>query len=59
MFRWTTKAQRNTSARTRNALDFSPGDQFATNKAIPFLIQDVPLPKMIESPQDKQFLCMG
>jgi hypothetical protein len=52
MFRWTNHAQRGLAGRTLNHLDFSPCDHLAANKAIPFLIERVPWPELIESSQD-------
>ena len=52
MFRWTNHAQRGLAACALNHLDFSPCDHLAANKAIPFLIERVPLPELIESSQD-------
>jgi hypothetical protein len=52
MFRRTNHAQRGLAAWALNHLDFSPCDHLAANKAIPFLIDRVPLPKLIESSQD-------
>jgi hypothetical protein len=51
-FRRTNQAQRSLAARALNHLDFSPCDHLAANKAIPFLIERVPLPKLIDAPQD-------
>jgi hypothetical protein len=52
MFRWTNHAQRGLAAYALNHLDFSPCDHLAANKAIPFLIERVPLPEQIESSHD-------
>ena len=52
MFRWTNYAQRGLAACALNHLDFSPCDHLAANKAIPFLIERMPLPELIESSQD-------
>ena len=48
MFRRTNEAQRGASACTLNHLDLSAGDDFTTKQAVPFLIQEMPLPKVIE-----------
>jgi hypothetical protein len=48
MVGWTNEAQREVALCTFTHLDFSAGNYFATNKAVPFLIQEVPLPKLIE-----------
>jgi hypothetical protein len=52
MFRWTHHAERGLAARALNHLDFSPCDHLAANKAIPFLIERLPLSELIESSQD-------
>jgi hypothetical protein len=52
MFRWTNYAQRGLAACAVNHLDFSPCDHLTANKAIPFLIERVPLSELIESLQD-------
>ena len=59
MFRWTNYAQHGRAAWALNHLDFSPCDHLATNKAIPLLIERVPLPELIESSQDKQLFFVG
>jgi len=59
MFRWTNYPQRGIAACAFNHLDFSPCDHLAANKAIPFLIERVPLPELIESSQDIQFFFVG
>jgi hypothetical protein len=51
-FRWTNYAQRGLAACALNHVDLATCDHFATNKAIPFLIERVPLPELIESSQD-------
>jgi hypothetical protein len=51
MFCWTNHPQRGLAARALNHLDPSPRDHLAANKAIPFLIDRMPLPKPIESSQ--------
>jgi hypothetical protein len=52
IFRWTNYAQRGLAACALNHLDFATCDHLAANKAIPFLIERVPLPELIESSQD-------
>ena len=52
VFRWTNHAQRGLAACALNHLDFSPCDHLAANKAIPFLIERMPLPELIEPSQD-------
>ena len=52
MFRWTNNPQRGLAACALNHLDLSPRDHLAANKAIPFLIERVPPPKLIEPSQD-------
>jgi hypothetical protein len=52
IFRWTNYAQRGLVACALNHLDFSPCDHLAAHKAIPFLIERMPLPELIESAQD-------
>jgi hypothetical protein len=52
MFRWTHHAERGLAARALNHLDFSPCDHLAANKAIPFLIERLPLSELIEPSQD-------
>jgi hypothetical protein len=52
MFRWTNEAPRSLAACALNHVNFSPCDHLAANKAIPFLIERVPLPELIESSQD-------
>ncbi len=59
MFRRTNDAQRPVSMCASNHLDFPPGDDFAANEAITFLIQPVPLPELIESLQRLQFFFIG
>lgn len=59
MFRGTNDAQGPVSTCAPNHLDFPPGDDFAANEAITFLIQGVPLPELIESLQDIQFFFIG
>jgi hypothetical protein len=51
-FRWTNHPQRGLAACALNHLDLSPCDHLPANKAIPFLIERVPLPKLIEPSQD-------
>jgi len=52
MFRWTNRAQRGLAACVVNHLDFSPRDHLAANKAIPLLIERMPLPEPIKSAQE-------
>jgi hypothetical protein len=59
MFRRTAEAYLGVSMCVANHVDLSPGDHFAANKAIAFLIQRVPLPEFIDSSQDVQFFFIG
>jgi len=52
MFRWTNQPKQGLAARALNHLDLAPRDHLAANKAIPLLIERVPLPKLIEPSQD-------
>ena len=49
MFCWTNYAQWGRAACAFNYLDLAPCNHLAANKAIPFLIEGVPLPELIES----------
>jgi hypothetical protein len=40
-------------------VDFPAGDDFAANQAITFLVQRMPLPELIESLQEAQFVSIG
>ena len=55
----TNQAKLRASTCVANHQDFPPGDHFAANKTIPFLIQGVPLPELIDSSQDVQFFFIG
>ena len=46
----TDHTQRTCSTRAANNLNFPAGDERATNKAITFLLQRIPLPELIEPP---------
>jgi hypothetical protein len=59
MLRRTDEAQLGVSMCVANHLDFPPGNHFAANKAIAFLIQGAPLPELIDSSQDVQFFFIG
>jgi hypothetical protein len=59
VFRGADDAQRGVSICALNHLDFPSSEDFAANKAIPFLIEGMPLPELIESSQDIQFFCVG
>ena len=52
MFCWTNDPQRSLAHSALNHLDLSPCDHFAANEAIPFLIERMPLPEVIEPSQD-------
>jgi hypothetical protein len=52
MFCWTNDPQRSLARPALNHLDLSPYDHLAANKAIPLLIEGVPLPELIEPSQD-------
>ena len=59
VFRGANDAQRGVSICALNHLNFPSSEDFAANKAIPFLIQGMPLPELIESSQDIQFFRVG
>jgi len=59
VFRGANDAQRGVSICALNHLNFPSSKDFAANKAIPFLIQGMPLPELIELSQDIQFFCVG
>jgi hypothetical protein len=59
VFRGANDTQRDVSICAPNHLDFASSEDFAANKAIPFLIQGMPLPELIESTQDIQFFRVG
>jgi hypothetical protein len=59
VFRGANDAQRGVSIGALNHLNFPSSEDFAANKAIPFLIQGMPLPELIESSQDIQFFFVG
>ena len=59
VFRRTNDTQRGISIRALNHLDFTSSEDFTANKAIPFLIQRMPLAELIESSQDIQFFFVG
>ena len=59
VFGRTDDTQRGVSICALNHLDFPSSKDFAANKAIPFLIQRMPLAELIESSQDIQFFFVG
>jgi hypothetical protein len=59
VFRGANDTQRGVSICALYRLDFTSSEDFTANKAIPFLIQGMPLPELIESSQDIQFFCVG
>jgi hypothetical protein len=59
MFRRANDTQRGVSICALNHLDFTSSEDFAANKAIPFLIQGMPPAELIEASQDIQFFCVG
>jgi hypothetical protein len=59
VFRRANDTQRGVSICALNHLDFPSSEDFAANKAIPFLIQGMPLAELIESSQDIQFFFVG
>ena len=54
-FRWTSEPQRTVAAGSASDLDLPPRNEIAANQTVTFLIERMPLPKLIEPAQRFEF----
>lgn len=56
LFRWTIEPQRTVAAGSASDLDLPPRNEIAANQTVTFLIERMPLSKLIEPAQRFEFL---